>query len=383
MANFDFSLSSDIVLGSYSLARIGERIAAFSNKVMLITDPVLKPSGLIQKVQKALEDRDVAVFTFDDIVQNPSSDIIERTLKLARGAKVDGIIGMGGMTLCSIARATASLYHEERTVYDFFEGQEPKTEPLPLFQIPTTCRDPFLCMKVSPITDARNRNTKLLKLQDSLGSLIVFDPNVYSGIPKNSLTSMVFAGVGAAFEGYISTKTNFFSQTALKKAIELFLLTVNKQKEKMIGTSVEQVLAEAACLTALGLSSSSPGLGTALSIATSSRYDISSSLVASILFPYILSDAIKSNLDKVVDVAKMLETELVDETDLLAKAEAGVIEVRRQLSVANLPMRLKDIELTIESLVPVAQDAASLSFISYLPRPLSSSGTFELIKEAY
>ncbi len=383
MANFDFSLSSDIVLGIYSLARIGERISAFSRQVMLITDPVLKPSGLIQKVQKALEEYDVSVFVFDDMVQNPNSDVIDRTLKLARGAKVDCIIGVGGMTICSIARATASLYNEERSVYDFFEGQEPKAPPLPLCQVPTTCRDPFLCMKVSPITDARNRNTKLLKLQDSLGSLIMFDPNVYSGIPKNSLNSMIFAGVSAAFEGYISTKSNFFSQTTLKRAIELFLSTVNQQKQKMIGTSVEQVLAEATCLTALGLSSSSPGLGTALSIATSSRYDISSSLIASILFPSVLADAIKSNLDKVVDVARMLETELVDESDLLAKAEAGVIEVRRQLSVANLPMRLKDIELSIESLVPVAQDAASLSFISYLPRPLSSSGIFELIKEAY
>ncbi|MEL3909130.1 MAG: iron-containing alcohol dehydrogenase [Treponemataceae bacterium] len=383
MANFNFSLSSDIILGSYSLARIGEKIAKFSRKVMLIADPVLKASGLLTKAQKALEDYDVDVFVFDDMVQNPSSDLIERALKLARGAKVDGIIGMGGMTICSIARVVASQYNEEASIYDFFEGQEPKSEPLPLCQIPSTCRDPFLFMNVSPVTDARNRNTKLIKLQDNLGKLVVFDPNVYSGIPQSSLTSMVFAGVGVAFEAYISTKSNFFSQTILKKAIELFLLTVNKQKEKLIGTSVEQVLAEATCLTAIGLATSSPGLGTAISLAVSSRYDISSSLVASVLFSYIMRDAIKSNLDKVVALAKMLETELVDETDLLAKAEAGVIEVRRLLSVANLPMRLKDIELTIEALVPVAQDASALSFISYLPRPLSSSGIFELIKEAY
>lgn len=383
MADFNFSLSSDIVLGSYALARIGERIVSFSRKTMLIADPSLKESGKIKKVQKALEEQGIDVFTFDDMVQNPASDIIERTINLARGAKVDGIIGFGDMNICSIARVTASLYNEERSIYDFFEGEQPKVQPLALCQIPTSCRDPFLFLKTTPVMDARNRNTKLIKLQKNLGQLVVFDPTVYANMQKSVSTATVFAGVCSAFEGYISTKANFFSQTLLKRAIELFLLTLNKQREKLIGTSVEQILAEATCLTAVGLSASAPGLGTALSLATASRYDISSSLVAALLFPSILSDAIKSNLDKVVDVAKMLDTELVDESDQLAKAEAGVIELRRLLSVANLPMRLKDLELTIESLVPVAQDASGLSFISYLPRPLSSSGIFEIIKEAY
>ncbi|MBQ7612810.1 MAG: iron-containing alcohol dehydrogenase [Spirochaetaceae bacterium] len=383
MANFDFSLSSDIVLGGYSLARIGERIAQFSSRVMFITDISLKESGLIKKVQKALEEHSISVFTFDDMVQNPSSDVIERTINLARGAKVDGIIGLGGMSVCSIARCTAAFYNESESIYDFFDGKEPKSKPLPLCQIPTTCRDPFLFLEMTPVMDARNRTTKLIKLQESLGYLTCFDPTVFYGYPKYLLTSMIFAGLTSAFEGYISTKSNFFSKTILKRAIELFLLTINKQKEKLIETSVEQVLSEATCLTAIGLSTSSPGLGTAISLATSSRYDVSSSLVATILFPVVVNDAIKSNLDKVVDVARMLETDLVDETDTLAKAQAGVVEIRRLLSVSNLPMRLKDIELTIESLVPVAQDVASLSFISYLPRPMASSGIFELIKEAY
>lgn len=383
MADFNFSLSSDVVLGSYSLARIGEHVSTFSTKVMLIADPSLKESGKIKKVQRTLDEQGVDVFVFDDMIQNPDSDLILRTIKLARGAKVDGIIGLGGMNICSIARATASLYNDESTIYDFFEGQKIKSIPLPLCQIPTSCRDPFLFSRFSPVVDARNRNTKLIRVQDNLGRLVVFDPTVYSNMQQNVLTSTVFAGVSSAFEGYISTKSNFFSQTVLKRAIELFLLTLNKQREKLIGTSIEQILAEASCLTALGLSASAPGLATAISLATASRYDISSSLVASILFPHILSDAIKSNLDKTVDVARMLDTELVDESDLVAKAEAGVLEVRRLLAVANLPMRLKDLELTIESLVPVAQDASALSFISYLPRPLSSSGIFEIIKEAY
>lgn len=383
MADFNFALSSDIVLGSYSLARVGEHIASFSTKLMLIADPSLKESGKIKRVEKALEEQGLDVFIFDDMLQNPSSDVIERTIKLARGAKVNGIIGFGDMNVCSVARATASLFNDDTTIYDYFDGQKPRSMPLPLCQIPTSCRDPFLFSSVSPVMDARNRNTKLIKVQENLGRLVVFDPTVYSNMQQSVLTSTVFAGLSSAFEAYISTKSNFFSQTVLKRAIELFLLTLNKQREKLIGTSVEQILAEASCLTALGLSASAPGLATAISLATASRYDISSSLVASILFPYLLSDAIKSNLDKVVDVAHMLDTELVDESDLLAKAEAGVIEVRRLLSVANLPMRLKDLELTIESLVPVAQDASNLSFISYLPRPLSSSGIFELIKEAY
>lgn len=67
----------------------------------------------------------------------------------------------------------------------------------------------------------------------------------------------------------------------------------------------------------------------------------------------------------------------------LAIAKAAIEEIRRLLAQANLPTRLKDIGLSIEQLVAISEDAVSLSFMNYIPKPMGSDDIFELLKQAY
>ena len=64
-------------------------------------------------------------------------------------------------------------------------------------------------------------------------------------------------------------------------------------------------------------------------------------------------------------------------------ANAAVEEIRRRLAQAHLPTRLKDIGLSIEQLVAISEDAVSLSFMNYIPKPMRSDDVFELLKQAY
>ncbi|PIE98835.1 MAG: alcohol dehydrogenase [Treponema sp.] len=383
MADFNFKLSPEIILGNYSLARLGEKISPFGSNFMLITTHILKEAGVIDKITKVLDERGISLFVFDGIGETPDSDVADRALSLARGAHIDGVISVGGITACAIGKVVASLYNETTSLYDFVEGLTPSAKPLPLVQVSTICGDPYIFMKASPVVDSRNRSVQLIKLQEDLCKLVVFDPNTYSGISPNMRNTMVYSGVLAAFEGYISQKADFFSGTILKKAIELFLITVNPKKEKLITGSKEQILAEASCLTSMGLEASAPGVGTAIAITCGGRYNISPSLISTILLPHIMSDAIRSNLDNVVEIAKLLDTDLAAETDAIGIAKSGILEIRRQLAATNLPTRLKDVDITIESMVPVAENTSKLGFMSYTPRPMSGSDVFELIKEAF
>ena len=69
--------------------------------------------------------------------------------------------------------------------------------------------------------------------------------------------------------------------------------------------------------------------------------------------------------------------------DPLAVAKTAIEEIRRRLAQANLPTRLKDIGLSIEQLVAISEDAVSLSFMNYIPKPMRSDDVFELLKQAY
>ncbi|AGT43003.1 iron-containing alcohol dehydrogenase [Treponema pedis] len=383
MADFVFRLSPNIILGNYSLARIGEEAVKFGNNFMFVADPFFEDLGLIEKIKNALEEKHISLFTFNGFGKTPDSDIIERALSLARGARIRGVIACGDMVACSIGRAIASLYNETKSIYNYIEGEPITAEPLPFIQIPTTCNNPFLFGTTSGILDSRSRTVNLLKIQEGLCKLVIFDSNTYAGLAPNAMTAMSFAGLSTAFEGYVSTKGSFFSETVLGKAISIYLLSLDPQREKLVGTSREELLTQAACLSSMGIAASAPGLGTAISLAAGGKYGIASSLISTILLPYVLNDTISSNLAKTASVARMLGETMPEGGDAVELSKRGIEEIRRQLAEANLPTRLKDIDLTIEALVPVSEDAAKLSFMNYIPHPMSSRDIFEIIKQAF
>jgi len=382
MSNFTFKLTSNIILGNYSIAKIGSEAIQFGKKFLFVVDPLLHETGIAKKIIDALEERDISVLVFDGVKRSADSDIIENALGLARGVFIDAVIASGGMGPVAVGRAVASLYNETGSIYDFIEGQPCTAEPLPFIEVPSTCREPFTFTPFSPIVDVRSRKIHLLKIRYDLCKLCVFDPACYSNLAPNAMTATILQGVGIAFEGYISSKTNFLSETILGKAIERFLLSLDPQQGRSIGTSRETVIAEAACLTAIGISFSSPGLGSAIALACAGRYNISSSVVGTILLPHILLNAQTSSLEKVLKIGRMLNID-TQGTDTLVVAHSTIEEIRRRLTQAHLPTRLKDINLTIEQLITIAEDAVSLSFMNYIPKPMRSDDIFELLKEAY
>ena len=381
MSNFTFKLSSNIILGNYSIAKIGSEAVQFGKKFLFVVDPLLHETGISKKIITALEERGISVLVFDGVKRYADSAIIESALSLARKVFVDAVIVSGGMGPVAIGRAVASLYNETGSIYDFIDGKPCTAEPLPFIEVPSTCREPFTFTPFSPIVDVRSRKINLLKIRNDLCKLCVFDPACYSNLAPNATIATILQGVSIAFEGYISTRSNFLSETILGKAIDLFLQSLSLPSGNAVESN-ETMIAEAACLTAIGISFSSPGLGSAIALACAGRYNISSSVVGTIILPHILTNALTSNLDKLVRIGRMLGVD-TQGVDPVVVAQAAIEEIRRRLAQANLPTRLKDVNLTMDQLIAISEDAASLSLMNYIPKPMRSDDIFELLKQAY
>lgn len=382
MADFVFKISPNIILGPYTLARLGQIAAQWGTNYMLIADPILKEFDLIDKAVSALEEKGISVFLFDDIPAAATSSTLEQALELARGAHVHGIISFGGTKTASLGRAVAALYNENHEVYEYLGGSQPYSGALPFIEVPTTCRDAFMFMDRTPVIDARNRQVRLMKTQSGVCKAVVMDPNLYMHMSPNTAISMVFHAVTLAVEGYVSTKSNFFSETILGKAIELLLITLDPEQSKLVGTPNEMLVAQGGCLVSMGVAASSPGVATAISLACNSRYKTSTSLVCSVLLPYIMEDASRAKVDRIATIGKMLGVN-GSGLDSSECAKAAVDDIRRRLALAGLPTRLKDLGLTIDQLVPAAEDASALDLMNYIPRAMSSDDLFDLIKQAY
>lgn len=382
MADFIFRISPNVVLGSYVVSRVPQYVKEYGSRFMVIIDPVLKEVGIAEKILQPLNERNIDYFIFDEIRDGASTKEIQQALDLARQSYVHGIIAAGGTKVLNVASAIAALYNESFGIYDCLDGTVPIKNSLPLICIPTTIRIPFLFNPSVPLIDARNNQIKLMKVQNGICKLVVMDPNLTVSLTENQKSSIAIESLCVAVEAYLSQKASFFSDMFAEKAVELFGYAMDGTKSLEITTPEELLLEQAGCMASLAASSSSVGVASLLSLAMNARFNLSRSLVNAILFPYIIEDASKFKTDKLEKLAKIMNI-VPEDADKDSIVQSFADNIRQRLVQANLPVRLKDLSLTIEQLAMIAEDASNLEIMNQLPRSMTADDLFYLLKLAY
>ncbi len=382
MADFIFKISPNIILGSYIATRLGQHASDWGDRFMLVVDPILKESGTTAKITQSLDERGVEYFVFDEIPNTANTETLKDALLLARESHVHGVIAVGGGRTLNLAKAVCALYREKGDLYEYIDGKAATSSPLPLICVPTTVRDSFIFTDRTPVSDARSTKIRLLKTQNGLCKLVLWDPNLQINLTEKQSACMSIEVLSFAIEGYLSQKSNFFSDMIIEKSVQLLSYALDGVPSLSITTPQEVLLTQGGCMASLGGASSSFGVANLLANAINSRYQISRSLTTAILLPYIIEDAASYRADKLATLAKLLRA-CPQETETADAVTALTEYVRQKIAKVNIPARLKDLSLTIEQLSLAAEDAGELDLMNSLPRSMTTDDLFDLIKRAY
>lgn len=382
MADLIFKISPDIILGSYTLTRLGQYAKKLGSKFMIIMDPILKDFNLAEKITQPLTDRKIDFFIYDNFNDGATTKDIENAVILAKQSHIHGIIAAGGEKAINAGCAVAALYNENRSIYDYIDNPGTAADSIPLICIPGTCRAPYAFTNSIPVTDSRSRQVKQLKIKDNACSLMLWDPNLSLTLTENQNTSLSLETLCLACEAYFSQKASFFSDMFCEKSFELLSYGMDEKKSLDITTPQEILLAQGGCMASLSVSTSSPGIASLLALAINARYKINRSLAATILFPYVIEEVAKFKADKIEKIARLYGT--ADEKLSRDEAVQSFTEnIRQKIAKANLPVRLKELNLTMEQLATCAEDAGQLDIMTMLPRSMTTDELFELMKQAY
>ena len=64
MSDFIFRITPNIVLGSYTISRLGQQVTEWGTRFMVIMDPILTEMKIQDKVVETLNDRKIENFVF-------------------------------------------------------------------------------------------------------------------------------------------------------------------------------------------------------------------------------------------------------------------------------------------------------------------------------
>lgn len=382
MNDIILSYPGRILYGADVINRMGQVAARFGNRALVVTESVFTDSDYLDRIQQALSRRSISTIVFDEIKPDQSTAGIDDIVGLARASQSQVVIGLGGMRVLSVARIVAAAAQRGVDLIDLFDANLPDRLDVGYIEVPTSFRDHFMFRENCVVTDGGTRDPR--EVATPLGSTraVVFDPNLsYSLTTKYAGAAMLDLLLGAV-EGYISVRSSFLSDTLLVRAIQLIGEALQGMQETPQELRHRLRAAEAGLLAAMGLATSSQGVGGALAYTINSRYAVPKSFIASILLPHVLDTSVHARPEKLRRITHALGEEVRDMTAAEA-AYQGSAAVRRLIAQMELPGRLRELDLDIDELVDVADIASTLDMTSSAPTPHSSSDLYDLVKLAF
>ncbi|MDR2177305.1 MAG: iron-containing alcohol dehydrogenase [Treponema sp.] len=379
--DISFKLDPEVLIGPDTINRAGTFCARSYDRVLVATEQVLYENRRIERLTGILEEAGVEAIVFDEIPAQATAEVAEAAASLARGARCSAIIGFGGLKTQAIARLTAILTSSNMPVFDLLDGHTPEDATVPYVAVPTTSRDPFLFSNYFIAIDPRDRSVKMVKSPEKLCAAAFIDGGLSESLSGSFAATTAFDGFCVAVEAYCSSRSSFFSDALLEHAITIYSRMMDSYMDNRIFDLVGNAT-NAGFLIALGNSLSAPGIGTALAYAINGRFPVAKSWCSTVLLPYILERLVNARPEKLARAAALMG-EPVDGLSVSDSANLAVENIRRRMGVLKVPARLKEFNLSLDKLVPVAEAARNLEFVAFSPWTVSSEDAFDILKQAF
>jgi alcohol dehydrogenase len=374
-------LDAEIIIGMDTLNRAGTFFGKHGKKILVATEQGLYENNAIERLLKILDEAGLEAILFDEIPAQAAADVAETAASLARGARCDLVIGFGGLKTQYISRMVSILASSSFGRFDLLDGKREESAFLPYAAIPTSGGDPFIFSDFIIAVDPRDRFVKLIKCPTKQCAAVILDPGICEPLSGKYASTAAFDGLCISLEAYCSSKSSFFSDALLEQAVALYAKMMHSYTEHQ-SSDFPAAAVNAGFLMSLGASASSAGIGAALSYALNGRFPVAKTWCATVLLPYIMEKLVTARPEKMAKAAALMG-EMVEGVSTSEAANMAVELVRRCMGQLEVPARLKDFNLSLDRLVPVAESARNLEFVAFSPWTVSAEDAYDLLKQAF
>ena len=206
MNPFTFNTTPSLRMGAGLAGEIGQITRPIcGDRVLLVTDPGMMATGLVQQVKDGLRAAGVAVMLFDQVQADPPESIVLQAAQKARGAT--GVIGFGGGSSLDVAKLAALLAASDQPLAEAYGVGNARGPRLPLVLVPTTAGTGSEVTPISIVTTGASEKMGVVSPL-LLPDLALLDPELTLGLPAHVTAATGIDAMVHAIEAYASANPN-------------------------------------------------------------------------------------------------------------------------------------------------------------------------------
>lgn len=277
-----FGIKTQIYFGNGSLSRLKE---IPYRKVLVITDPFVAQSKMIDLITGPLEEGKIEYEIFHDVVPDAPVDKISNGVKKFLEYKPEAIVAVGG----------GSAIDSSKAIREFALKIDHYGE-VGLIAVPTTSGTGSEVTSFAVVNDTEAKVKYPLVSESLTADEAILDAELVKSVPPAITADTGMDVFTHALEAYVSTAHNEFSSALSEKAIEIcgvFLLRAYLDGNDM---HARQKMHVASCLAGLAFNSASLGITHSMAHQLGALFHIPHGRANAMLLPHIVE--FNANINK-------------------------------------------------------------------------------------
>lgn len=227
ISNFQYFVPVRVIFGQGRLNEVGSHVKQYGKKALIVTTGTFfKESGLVDRIQKLLDESGLSSEYFPDVDPNPLSTQIDKGAEFAKEKGCDVIIGLGGGSAIDAAKGIAMAAGHNTSVWDFAMGchpdaVEPTDKTLPVIAITTTSGTGSHITPYSVITNPDTKQKPGVGSDYIYPKVAIVDPELMITMPARITASTGFDVLAHSIEAYTSNDATPLTDLFCEEAIRL------------------------------------------------------------------------------------------------------------------------------------------------------------------
>ena len=350
---------------------------AGATRAMVVCGPsILEKSNVVQRVQTALGDRCVGLFS--GVAPHSPVHTLDEAMRLAGNLRPDVLVSVGGGSTHDTSKGISTLLGEGGTIHDHqvhFEPPDkvilPEFSPnrVPIIAVSTTMG----CAELSRGAGFADKNLgRKVSVADpgTIPRSIVIDGQALATTPMSILLSTAMGQMRIAVETVYSTQQNPISDALALHAISMLA----EYLPQCPGLDLDCLLQTKTAASMASLASvGGSGINTAIAHHVGGLYDVPHGDANGIMLPHSMRFNAQASADRQALIAQAMGIDTVgmsDDDAAMAAADA-VEDLRNSL---GLPGRLRDVGVPEEGLELIAAATLHDRALATNPTPVTDAG---------
>ena len=343
-----------IVIGNGCAPQCAEFLAQRGVKrVLLVSSTPVLPT--LTGVLEALTQVGVAVVRSLTIDREPTRQVFEQVLAVARKENIEAVLGIGGGSAIDVAKLVAALTHGKQNVSEVFGINLLASRALPLICLPTTAGTGAEVSPNAILLDEADELKKGVVSPHLVPDAVFIDPRLTLTVPPAVTAATGLDALTHCIEAYANKFAHPVVDVYALQGIRLIAANLERAVREGQNLAARSALALGSFYGGLCLGPVNTGAVHALSYPLGGRFHIAHGVANSLLLPHVIRFNAPAAGERYAEVALALGVQ--PGAKAAATAERGV-EFLAQLSRdCGVPQTLSELKIPRDAIPSLAQAA--------------------------